>query len=90
MAVKSISIKGLGCRLGGDAMKVVKLTPGGLRRVPEVGGLSDIAERGAGISRGHSRHGNEPVTGDKPGGDRRTHLLKARTVPRLDGRGKWK
>ncbi len=31
---KSISIKGQGCRSGGDAGKAIELTWGGLRRVP--------------------------------------------------------
>ena len=34
---KSISIKGPRCRSGRCAVKAVKLTPGGLRRVPEPG-----------------------------------------------------
>jgi len=37
MTVKSISIKGQGCKFGGCAAKAAELTPGGLRRVPDDG-----------------------------------------------------
>jgi len=37
MTVKSISIKGTGCKSGGCAGKAVGLTSGGLHRVPESG-----------------------------------------------------
>ena len=36
-ATKSISTKGHGCKSGRCAVKAVKLTPGGLRRVSETG-----------------------------------------------------
>jgi len=37
MILKSISIKGQGCKSGRCAVKAVVLTPGGLRRVPNSG-----------------------------------------------------
>ena len=54
---KSISVKGYGRRSGGCAPKAVGLTPGGLRRCPGdgTGGTERNPERGAGVSRGHSR-----------------------------------
>ena len=54
---KSISVKGHGRRSGGCAPKAVGLTPGGLRRCPGdgTGGTERNPERGAGVSRGHSR-----------------------------------
>ena len=57
MIMKSISIKGQGCKFGRCAVKAVVLTPGGLGRVPESGlrGSSRPSDRGPGVSRGHSR-----------------------------------
>ena len=54
---KSVSVKGHGRRSGGCAPKAVGLTPGGLRRCPERGteGTERDPERGAGVSRRHSR-----------------------------------
>ena len=37
LIAKSISIKGIGCRSGGDALKAVELTSGGLPHVLESG-----------------------------------------------------
>ncbi len=37
MIAKSISVKGIGCKSGGCAVKVVVLTSGGLLRVPDSG-----------------------------------------------------
>ncbi len=37
LTAKSISIKGAGRKSGGCALKAAELTPGGLRRVPELG-----------------------------------------------------
>jgi len=37
MIAKSISIKGVGCKFGGCALKAVELTSGGLSHVPESG-----------------------------------------------------
>lgn len=63
---KSRSTKGAGRRSGGCALKVIGLTPGDLHRVPEgTEGIVRFPERGAEVSRGHSR---------------RRELLKARTV----------
>ena len=61
LTAKSSSIKGLGCRSGRCAAKAVELTSGGLRRVPNDvrrGGTEGAVrhpDRGAGVSRGHSR-----------------------------------
>ncbi len=57
VAAKSISIKGAERRSGGCAWKAVRLTSGGLRRVRDDGlrGAVRLFERGAGVSRGHSR-----------------------------------
>ena len=54
---KSISVKGPGRKSGGCAPKAVGLTPGGLRRCPRRGteGTERNPERGAGVSRRHSR-----------------------------------
>jgi len=37
MTAKSTSIKGVGCKSGGCALKAVELTSGGLSHVPESG-----------------------------------------------------
>ena len=79
---KSISIKVPCCRSGGCAGKVIELTAGDLCRCPT--GLRCVVrrpERGTEVSRGHSRRGNEPVAAEKAERDRKTHPLKARTVP---------
>ena len=57
LTAKSTSIKGLGCRSGGCAVKAVELTSGDLRRVPTIGteGAARHPDRGAEVSRGHSR-----------------------------------
>ena len=54
---KSISIKGRSCTFGGCAGKAAELTSGGLRRVPESGteGAARFTDRGAEVSKGHSR-----------------------------------
>ena len=54
---KSIPVKGHGRRSGGCAPKAVGLTPGDLRRCPDGGteGTERNPERGAGVSRRHSR-----------------------------------
>ncbi len=54
---KSISVKGYGRKSGGCAQKAVGLTPGDLCRCPGDGteGTERNPERGAGVSRGHSR-----------------------------------
>ena len=54
---KSISVKGPGRKSGGCAPKAVGLTAGGLRRCPRRGteGTERNPERGAGVSRRHSR-----------------------------------
>ena len=63
---KSVSTKGAGRKSGGCALKVIGLTPGDLHRVPEgTEGIVRFPDRGAEVSRGHSR---------------RRELLKARTV----------
>ena len=55
-AAKSISVKGSGRRSGGCARKAVGLTPGGLRCVPSgTEGTARFLDRGAGVSRRHSR-----------------------------------
>ena len=65
---KSSAIKDRGGRSGGCAVKAVELTSGDLRRVPASGteGTARCPDRGAEVSRGHSRPGDRP---------------KARTVP---------
>ena len=75
---KSISVKGHGRKSGGCALKAVGLTPGGLRRCPRKGteGTERNPERGAGVSRGHSRWRKRA---GKTGG---LTPLKARTAPR--------
>jgi hypothetical protein len=63
MIAKSIFTKGFGCKSGGCAAKVVRLTPGDLSRVTmTVLILSQVTEdivrcpdRAAEVSRGHSR-----------------------------------
>ncbi len=77
---KSLSIKDACCRSGGCAGKVVELTSGDLRRRPT--GLRCAArrpDRGAEVSRGHSRRGNEPAAANEVVWGRRTHPSKART-----------
>ena len=75
---KSISVKGHGRRSGGCAPKAVGLTPGGLRRCPGdgTGGTERNPERGAGVSRGHSRWRQ------RAGAPEGLPPLKARTAPR--------
>ena len=65
---KSSAFKDRGGRSGGCAVKAVELTSGDLRRVPASGteGTARCPDRGAEVSRGHSRPGDRP---------------KARTVP---------
>ena len=68
MVMKSISVKGWGCKFGGRAMKADVLTPGGLCRVPYgTGSVVRHSDRGAEVSRGHSSW-------------LRMELMKARTV----------
>ena len=50
--MKSTSIKGQGCKSGGCAVKTAELTPGDLRRVPELG---DWASREVSRSRRRSQ-----------------------------------
>ncbi len=54
---KSGSIKGQGCRSGRCAAKAVRLTPGDLRFIPQLGteGAMRRPDRNAEVSRGHSR-----------------------------------
>ena len=56
MIAKSIAIKGRGGKSGGDAVKAVGLTSGGLRRVRKSRTERDrkARDRGAEVSRGHS------------------------------------
>ena len=59
LIAKSISIKDAGRTFGGSARKAVELTSGGLRRVVSSCRATEGAvrrpDRGAGVSRGHSR-----------------------------------
>ena len=57
LIAKSRSIKGQGCRSGRCAVKAVRLTPGDLRSVPQLGteGAMRRLDRNAEVSRGHSR-----------------------------------
>ena len=76
-AAKSISVKGPGRRSGGCAQKAAGLTPGGLHRVPlGTEGAARFLDRGAGVSRRHSRWRKR--AGPKAGG---LTPPKARTVP---------
>ena len=53
---KSAAIKGRGGKSGGDAVKAVGLTSGGLRRVRKsrTERVRKVRDRGAEVSRGHS------------------------------------
>ncbi len=70
VAAKSISIKSAERRSGGCAWKAVRLTSGGLRRVRDDGlrGAVRFFERGAGVSRGHSRSASATVQSEGPKG----------------------
>ena len=59
MTAKSIAIKRRDGRSGRGVGKAVELTSGDLHRCPEVGTeqVARLAERGAEVSRGHSRQG---------------------------------
>ena len=56
MTTKSISIKRRGCKSGGRASKVAKLTSGDLPHVTEIvtEGVARRPDRAAGVSRGRS------------------------------------
>ena len=57
LIAKSRSIKGQGCRSGRCAVKAVRLTPGDLRSVPQLGteGAVRRPNRNAEVSKRHSR-----------------------------------
>ena len=62
MTAKSTAIKGRGGKFGGRAVKAVDLTSGGLRRVRATGTerRRKARDRGAEVSRGHSRRSDPP------------------------------
>lgn len=89
---KSISIKGLGCRSGGCALKVVELTPGDLPGVPQG---TEEPERGpdrrAEVSRGHSTgatpEGPNVRKWQVGGSSRDGHVAEEPGRPGLEGGG---
>ena len=58
---KSLSIKGVGCRSGGCALKAVELTSGDLSFVRDsrTGGGAIRPDQTAEVSRGHSSHASD-------------------------------